>query len=59
MRSLVFEETAFGLPTGVSSQTANLATILFPANARVKENREILLCKTSGGDPTTMIAAAM
>jgi hypothetical protein len=23
---------------------------LFPKNVRVKENRKILLCKTSGGD---------
>jgi len=50
MRSLAFKETALGLRSGsLASNGRNLTASLFPEHVGVKENRKILLCKTSGG----------
>jgi hypothetical protein len=47
------KETALGLPSGSRLKRRNFVLILFPENVGVKENRGILLCKTSGGDTDT------
>jgi hypothetical protein len=51
MRSLALHKMRSDYGVGVSPQRRNLDTILFPESVGVKENRQILLCKRSGGNP--------
>jgi|HubBroStandDraft_1064217.scaffolds.fasta_scaffold353087_2 hypothetical protein len=51
MRSLALKKLRSDYGVGVSPQRRNLDAILFPESVSVKENRQILLCKRSGGNP--------
>ena|SRR5437016_14575636 len=48
-QSLAVKETAVRLRSGSLTSGRNFEVILFLADVRVKENRKMLLCKTSGG----------